>query len=569
MVAVIRDNQDPRQAEEFLDELEFLAETADIVSVKRFTQRLPQPSARIYVGPGKLEEIAGYCREQQIDVVIFDDELSPSQTRNIEKAMPCRILDRTRLILDIFMSRAQTAYAKTQVQLANYEYMLPRLSGMWTHLERQRGGTGTAALPFEVSPHARKAGQHIFVVGQLHLRLGIGRLRPRHENIEDQARTVEDAAGHGLFDIARLRRGELVVENHHVDLLLPAVTGDLFQLARADVYAGRRLRQPLRKAFHTHDIGRFGQEFEFVEELFGLPRILVVADNGDHHGALSAIGNGLGVRGYILILSQSRTLNFKQSHRAATCGREGAPCGEQTLCYKKGILLSADTLFIKLSCRTFSTQTTYVRSVLYAEIDRERVFDTHSLVTLLAGAPFRRLVQHADGFFGKRPVGRLQHLDIGQATVLVNYKRKNDTALNPVLKGNLRELDILHHPRPERIEVSILERWHRLGSNENRVVREILVLGRRHNFDNRIRIELLEGEIRLHEPVIGNDFDQLGKSLYLDLLGFLFGRVGRDRDNIDIDGHNIHCDFLDPVLVRRIGKCDNDQGQCHDQTDLQ
>ena len=137
MVAVVRDNQDPRQAEEFLDELEFLAETADIVSVKRFTQRLPQPSARIYVGPGKLDEIAGYCKEQQIDVAIFDDELSPSQTRNIEKAMPCRILDRTRLILDIFMSRAQTAYAKTQVQLANYEYMLPRLSGMWTHLERQ------------------------------------------------------------------------------------------------------------------------------------------------------------------------------------------------------------------------------------------------------------------------------------------------------------------------------------------------------------------------------------------------------------------------------------------------
>ena len=108
LVAVVRDNQEPRQAEEFLDELEFLAETADIRSVRRFTQRLPQPSSRIYVGP-----------------------------------MPCRILDRTRLILDIFMSRAQTAYAKTQVQLANYEYMLPRLSGLWTHLERQRGGTGT------------------------------------------------------------------------------------------------------------------------------------------------------------------------------------------------------------------------------------------------------------------------------------------------------------------------------------------------------------------------------------------------------------------------------------------
>ena len=143
LVAVIRDNQDPRQTEEFLDELEFLAETADICSVKRFTQRLPQPSSRIYVGPGKLEEIAAYCREHEIDVVIFDDELSPSQTRNIEKEMPCRLLDRTRLILDIFMSRARTAYAKTQVQLANYEYMLPRLAGLWTHLERQRGGTGT------------------------------------------------------------------------------------------------------------------------------------------------------------------------------------------------------------------------------------------------------------------------------------------------------------------------------------------------------------------------------------------------------------------------------------------
>ena len=142
-VAVVRDDQDPRQAAEYLDELEFLAETADIATVKRFTQRLPQPSSRIYVGPGKLEEIADYCRDEEIDVVIFDDELSPAQTRNIEKAMPCRVLDRTRLILDIFMSRARTAYAKTQVQLANYQYMLPRLAGLWTHLERQRGGTGT------------------------------------------------------------------------------------------------------------------------------------------------------------------------------------------------------------------------------------------------------------------------------------------------------------------------------------------------------------------------------------------------------------------------------------------
>ena len=143
VVAVIRDGQPVEQVEEFLGELEFLAETADIVTVRRFTQRLPQPSSRIYVGPGKLEEIAVYCEENEIDVVIFDDELSPSQTRNIEKEMPCRVIDRTRLILDIFMSRARTAYAKTQVQLAQYEYMLPRWAGMWTHLERQRGGTGT------------------------------------------------------------------------------------------------------------------------------------------------------------------------------------------------------------------------------------------------------------------------------------------------------------------------------------------------------------------------------------------------------------------------------------------
>ncbi len=143
LVTVVRDGQELRQSEEYLDELEFLAETADIVAVKRFSQRLPQPSSRIYVGPGKLEEIAAYCEEHAIDVAIFDDELTPAQTRNIERAMPCRILDRTRLILDIFLSRAQTAYAKTQVQLAQYEYMLPRLAGLWTHLERQRGGTGT------------------------------------------------------------------------------------------------------------------------------------------------------------------------------------------------------------------------------------------------------------------------------------------------------------------------------------------------------------------------------------------------------------------------------------------
>lgn len=143
LVSVIRDRQEQSQCEEYLDELQFLVETAGITTVKRFMQKLPAPNSRTYVGPGKLEEIAAWCEENEIDVVIFDDELSPAQTNNIEKALGRRITDRTRLILDIFVQRAQTAYAKTQVKLAQYEYMLPRLTGMWTHLERQRGGTGT------------------------------------------------------------------------------------------------------------------------------------------------------------------------------------------------------------------------------------------------------------------------------------------------------------------------------------------------------------------------------------------------------------------------------------------
>ena len=143
LVAIARDRQDERQVTEYLDELEFLAETADIETEARFVQKLPMPNNRTFVGPGKLEEIVAYVQEHEIDVVIFDDELSPSQTRNLEKEIGRRILDRTSLILDIFVSRATTAYAKTQVELARYEYLLPRLAGMWTHLERQRGGTGT------------------------------------------------------------------------------------------------------------------------------------------------------------------------------------------------------------------------------------------------------------------------------------------------------------------------------------------------------------------------------------------------------------------------------------------
>jgi GTP-binding protein HflX len=127
---------------EYLDELAFLAETAGAVTINKFTQRLDHALAGTYIGTGKIEEIKAYVEANDIDIVIFDDELSPSQLRNLEKTIERRIIDRTNLILDIFAKRAKTAYAKTQVELAQYQYMLPRLTRLWTHLERQRGGKG-------------------------------------------------------------------------------------------------------------------------------------------------------------------------------------------------------------------------------------------------------------------------------------------------------------------------------------------------------------------------------------------------------------------------------------------
>lgn len=142
LVGVITPEVGERTAMEYLDELRFLAETAGAQTVKIFTQKMQYPHRRTFVGEGKLEEIKTYCKENEIDSVIFDDELSPSQLRNLERELELKILDRTNLILDIFASRATTAYAKTQVELAQYQYLLPRLTGMWTHLERQRGGIG-------------------------------------------------------------------------------------------------------------------------------------------------------------------------------------------------------------------------------------------------------------------------------------------------------------------------------------------------------------------------------------------------------------------------------------------
>lgn len=134
--------QSKEKVEEYLNELEFLLETAGGIPVKRFVQSLDIPNTRTYVGSGKLEEIAQYIKAEAINLVVFDDELGASQLRNIEKELSCKVLDRTNLILDIFAKRARTAHAKTQVELAQYQYLLPRLTRMWTHLERQRGGIG-------------------------------------------------------------------------------------------------------------------------------------------------------------------------------------------------------------------------------------------------------------------------------------------------------------------------------------------------------------------------------------------------------------------------------------------
>lgn len=142
LVGLITQKQNEAQVKEYLDELDFLSDTAGLVPMKRFIQKLDYPHPVTFVGKGKLQEIKDYVIENEIGVVVFDDELSPKQMRNIEKELQVKILDRTSLILDIFASRAQTAYAKTQVELAQYQYMLPRLTGLWTHLERQRGGVG-------------------------------------------------------------------------------------------------------------------------------------------------------------------------------------------------------------------------------------------------------------------------------------------------------------------------------------------------------------------------------------------------------------------------------------------
>jgi len=142
LVGVITQDQTQEQSKEYLEELEFLAETAGLVVERWFTQSLTTANPKTFIGSGKIEQIGNHIKENGTKVIVFDDELSPSQLRNLEKLLECKILDRTNLILDIFAQRAQTAHAKVQVELAQYQYLLPRLTRMWTHLERQKGGIG-------------------------------------------------------------------------------------------------------------------------------------------------------------------------------------------------------------------------------------------------------------------------------------------------------------------------------------------------------------------------------------------------------------------------------------------
>ncbi len=142
IVGIINSQQDVLQSKEYLDELAFLTHTAGGQVLKRFVQKMQIPNPKTFIGSGKMAEVEGYVTDNEVTTVVFDDELTPAQQGNIEKILRCKILDRTGLILDIFAQRAQTSYARTQVELAQYEYLLPRLKGLWTHLERQRGGIG-------------------------------------------------------------------------------------------------------------------------------------------------------------------------------------------------------------------------------------------------------------------------------------------------------------------------------------------------------------------------------------------------------------------------------------------
>ena len=185
LVALITREQNEAKVHEYLDELAFLTLTLGADTVKNFTQRLEKPDVKSFVGKGKLQEIAAYVKAEAIDWVVFDDDLTPSQLRNLETELEVKIYDRSLLILDIFLSRAQTAQAKTQVELARNQYLLPRLTRMWTHLERQRGGTGTRG----------GSGEKEIETDKRNIRNTITKLKERLDKIEKQSQTQRKSRG--------------------------------------------------------------------------------------------------------------------------------------------------------------------------------------------------------------------------------------------------------------------------------------------------------------------------------------------------------------------------------------
>ncbi|GAB3327536.1 GTPase HflX [Marivirga atlantica] len=185
LVALITRDQTEEKANEYLDELAFLTSTLGAETVKTYTQKLDHPDVKTFVGKGKLEEISAYIKAEQVDWIVFDDDLNPSQLRNLEKELKCKVYDRSLLILDIFLSRAQTAQAKTQVELARNQYLLPRLTRMWTHLERQRGGTATRG----------GAGEKEIETDRRNIRNTIDVLKKKLAKIDKQSRTQRKSRG--------------------------------------------------------------------------------------------------------------------------------------------------------------------------------------------------------------------------------------------------------------------------------------------------------------------------------------------------------------------------------------
>ncbi|MCB1319149.1 MAG: GTPase HflX [Leptospiraceae bacterium] len=185
LVGITGAHQPDHTTREYLDELRFLAKTLGVETREVFTQKVDRPNPRYFVGSGKAEEIADYVKEHAIDLVIFDDDLSPSQLRNLENLMECQIYDRSLLILEIFLERAQTSQARTQVELARYQYLMPRLTRMWTHLERQRGGTGTRG----------GAGEKEIETDRRNIRKQIGVLKRKLERIDRQNVTQRKSRG--------------------------------------------------------------------------------------------------------------------------------------------------------------------------------------------------------------------------------------------------------------------------------------------------------------------------------------------------------------------------------------